>query len=204
MPGEAALMPMDGYHFDNAMLVERGLLPRKGAPQTFDVDGLARDLGAAPRRRAARSSSRSSTAPSTWRAPGRGSIRPEHRRDRDRGQLSAARPAALERARAASSTARSFSRSTGTSCAGGLSTAGWRTAWTPPPPLPAPRGTTCPTPKLVGGCVRGRPTCSGGTEKDLRSRRVTASGDHLLNVARPAARDFRLRPEKVRSRQEKQ
>ena len=44
MPGEAALMPMDGYHFDNAILVERGLLPRKGAPQTFDVDGLARDL----------------------------------------------------------------------------------------------------------------------------------------------------------------
>jgi pantothenate kinase len=43
-PGEAALMPMDGYHFDNAILVERGLLPRKGAPQTFDVDGLARDL----------------------------------------------------------------------------------------------------------------------------------------------------------------
>ena len=44
MPGEAALMPMDGYHLDNAILIERGLLPRKGAPQTFDVDGLARDL----------------------------------------------------------------------------------------------------------------------------------------------------------------
>ena len=44
MPGEAALMPMDGYHFDNAILIERGLLSRKGAPQTFDVDGLARDL----------------------------------------------------------------------------------------------------------------------------------------------------------------
>lgn len=44
MPGEAAVMPMDGYHVDNAILVERGLLPRKGAPQTFDVDGLARDL----------------------------------------------------------------------------------------------------------------------------------------------------------------
>ena len=35
---------MDGYHFDNAVLAERGLLPRKGAPETFDVDGLARDL----------------------------------------------------------------------------------------------------------------------------------------------------------------
>jgi pantothenate kinase len=44
MPGEAALMPMDGYHFDNAILVERGLLARKGAPQTFDVDRLACDL----------------------------------------------------------------------------------------------------------------------------------------------------------------
>jgi pantothenate kinase len=44
MPGEAALVPMDGYHFDNAVLVERGLLSRKGAPETFDVDGLARDL----------------------------------------------------------------------------------------------------------------------------------------------------------------
>ena len=35
---------MDGYHFDNAVLVARGLRPRKGAPETFDVDGLARDL----------------------------------------------------------------------------------------------------------------------------------------------------------------
>ncbi len=43
-PGRAALVPMDGYHFDNAVLAERGLLPRKGAPQTFDVDGLASDL----------------------------------------------------------------------------------------------------------------------------------------------------------------
>jgi pantothenate kinase len=43
-PGRAALVPMDGYHFDNAVLAERGLLARKGAPETFDVDGLARDL----------------------------------------------------------------------------------------------------------------------------------------------------------------
>ena len=35
---------MDGYHFDNAVLAERGLLARKGAPETFDVDGLAHDL----------------------------------------------------------------------------------------------------------------------------------------------------------------
>jgi pantothenate kinase len=44
MPGEAALVPMDGYHLDNAVLAERGLTTRKGSPETFDVDGLARDL----------------------------------------------------------------------------------------------------------------------------------------------------------------
>lgn len=36
----AALMPMDGFHLDNDVLVERGLLSRKGAPNTFDVLGL--------------------------------------------------------------------------------------------------------------------------------------------------------------------
>jgi pantothenate kinase len=44
MQGEAALVPMDGYHLDNAVLAERGLTTRKGSPETFDVDGLARDL----------------------------------------------------------------------------------------------------------------------------------------------------------------
>ena len=43
-PGLAALVPMDGYHLDNAVLVARGLLARKGAPMTFDVGGLRRDL----------------------------------------------------------------------------------------------------------------------------------------------------------------
>jgi pantothenate kinase len=43
-PGRAAVVPMDGYHLDNAVLVKRGMLARKGAPETFDVDGLARDL----------------------------------------------------------------------------------------------------------------------------------------------------------------
>ena len=43
-PGLAALVPMDGYHFDNAVLEARGHRPRKGAPFTFDVDGLERDL----------------------------------------------------------------------------------------------------------------------------------------------------------------
>lgn len=43
-PGRAALVPMDGFHLDNAVLDARGLRPRKGAPQTFDVDGLAAAL----------------------------------------------------------------------------------------------------------------------------------------------------------------
>ncbi|NEX45628.1 nucleoside triphosphate hydrolase [Rhodobacter sp. ETT8] len=42
--GVAAVMPMDGYHLDNALLDARGLRARKGSPPTFDVDGLARDL----------------------------------------------------------------------------------------------------------------------------------------------------------------
>ncbi|MFN7103725.1 MAG: nucleoside/nucleotide kinase family protein, partial [Pseudorhizobium sp.] len=35
-----AVVPMDGFHMDDAVLREKGLLPRKGAPQTFDVRGL--------------------------------------------------------------------------------------------------------------------------------------------------------------------
>lgn len=42
--GVAAVMQMDGYHLDNAILDARGLRARKGSPPTFDVDGLARDL----------------------------------------------------------------------------------------------------------------------------------------------------------------
>jgi pantothenate kinase len=40
----AALVPMDGYHYDNAVLEARGLLKVKGAPATFNADGLASDL----------------------------------------------------------------------------------------------------------------------------------------------------------------
>ena len=43
-PGQAALLPMDGYHYDNAILAERGLLARKGAPETFDVAGFLEAL----------------------------------------------------------------------------------------------------------------------------------------------------------------
>jgi fructokinase len=38
------LMPMDGYHLDNRLLEPRGLLPRKGAPETFDFAGFATAL----------------------------------------------------------------------------------------------------------------------------------------------------------------
>jgi pantothenate kinase len=38
--GSAALLPMDGYHYDDCVLVERGLRARKGAPETFDALGL--------------------------------------------------------------------------------------------------------------------------------------------------------------------
>jgi len=40
--GETAeILPMDGFHMDNHILEARGLLPRKGAPETFDVRGFA-------------------------------------------------------------------------------------------------------------------------------------------------------------------
>lgn len=44
-PGVAAVLPMDGYHYDDRVLDERGLRARKGAPDTFDVAGLRHVLG---------------------------------------------------------------------------------------------------------------------------------------------------------------
>lgn len=47
----AVVFPMDGFHYDNAILEPRGLLPRKGAPETFDVAGyraFLERLGASP------------------------------------------------------------------------------------------------------------------------------------------------------------
>lgn len=35
-----AILPMDGFHMDNGILEERGLLKRKGAPETFDARGF--------------------------------------------------------------------------------------------------------------------------------------------------------------------
>jgi hypothetical protein len=39
-PGRAALLEMDGYHYDDQVLIERGLRACKGRPDTFDVFGL--------------------------------------------------------------------------------------------------------------------------------------------------------------------
>ncbi len=38
---DAALVPMDGYHLDNAILDARGRRFEKGSPDTFDVAGFA-------------------------------------------------------------------------------------------------------------------------------------------------------------------
>jgi pantothenate kinase len=49
--GESAeVLPMDGFHMDNGVLRQKGLLTRKGAPETFDVRGfidVVRAVGAA-------------------------------------------------------------------------------------------------------------------------------------------------------------
>jgi pantothenate kinase len=49
--GETAeILPMDGFHMDNGVLRQKGLLTRKGAPETFDVRGfidVVRAVGAA-------------------------------------------------------------------------------------------------------------------------------------------------------------
>lgn len=45
-PGSAAVVAMDGFHLSNEVLAARGLLPRKGAPETFDVAALAAALAA--------------------------------------------------------------------------------------------------------------------------------------------------------------
>jgi pantothenate kinase len=38
--GSAAVVPMDGFHYDDAVLEARGQRSRKGAPETFDFAGL--------------------------------------------------------------------------------------------------------------------------------------------------------------------
>lgn len=39
-PGLAAVLPMDGYHYDDHVLKALGRLETKGAPDTFDIHGL--------------------------------------------------------------------------------------------------------------------------------------------------------------------
>ena len=39
-PGEAALLPMDGFHLAQAVIDARGLAGRKGSPETFDGEGF--------------------------------------------------------------------------------------------------------------------------------------------------------------------
>ncbi|WP_371155076.1 AAA family ATPase [Jannaschia sp. 2305UL9-9] len=41
-----AVLPMDGFHLDDRVLTPRGLRPRKGAPETFDIGGFARVIAA--------------------------------------------------------------------------------------------------------------------------------------------------------------
>ena len=41
---DAAVLPMDGYHYDDGLLDARGLRARKGAPDTFDVGGFGHML----------------------------------------------------------------------------------------------------------------------------------------------------------------
>lgn len=43
-PGICALLPMDGFHYDDEVLIARGWRPRKGAPHTFDVGGYTAAL----------------------------------------------------------------------------------------------------------------------------------------------------------------
>ena len=41
---ETAILPMDGFHYDDAVLHQMGRRPWKGAPDTFDVRGLRSTL----------------------------------------------------------------------------------------------------------------------------------------------------------------
>ena len=38
--GSCQVIPIDGWHYDNALLQELGLKGRKGSPESFDVQGL--------------------------------------------------------------------------------------------------------------------------------------------------------------------
>ena len=90
------VVPMDGFHYADVELVRRGLLDRKGAPETFDAEGYAALL------RRVRAGEPDVVAPMFERdleQPIAGAIAvPATRHGRHRGQLPAARRAALARA----------------------------------------------------------------------------------------------------------
>lgn len=44
LPG-ATVLPMDGYHLDNRILTARGLMDRKGSPDSFDAAGFLSLIG---------------------------------------------------------------------------------------------------------------------------------------------------------------
>lgn len=44
----STVVPMDGFHLDNQILSSLGLLARKGAPETFDAEGMLRLVQALP------------------------------------------------------------------------------------------------------------------------------------------------------------
>ena len=72
----AQVLAMDGFHYDDLVLEARGHRARKGAPHTFDVDGLAATLARLPPTTAATWRCRCSTARSRSPAPAPGSSRP--------------------------------------------------------------------------------------------------------------------------------
>ena len=43
-PDSAVVLPMDGYHLDDALLEKQGMRDRKGAPHTFDIAGFTHIL----------------------------------------------------------------------------------------------------------------------------------------------------------------
>ena len=45
LPGCCAILPMDGFHYDDIYLDRKNWKARKGAPHTFDVGGLHHMLG---------------------------------------------------------------------------------------------------------------------------------------------------------------
>lgn len=47
---DGVVVPMDGFHLADVELARRGLLDRKGAPETFDAEGYAALLGRVRRR----------------------------------------------------------------------------------------------------------------------------------------------------------